>query len=75
MSNRIMVWGVFDHPAEYPETWVAREFEVLPGEFRPTGHAIEAPTLDALQTILRKMGLMRSHRFTEDTAALKETCR
>jgi hypothetical protein len=77
MTHRVTVWRVFDHPAEHPETCVAREFEVLPQqESRPTGYVIEAPTLDALQTILRAdMGLMRSHRFTENTAALKEAWR
>jgi hypothetical protein len=70
--TRMIVWGVFDHPAEYPESWVAREFEVLPAEFRPTGRVIEAPTLENLHRILRELGLDRSYRFTEEIATLKE---
>jgi hypothetical protein len=43
MTHRVTVWRVFDHPAEHPETCVAREFEVLPQqESRPTGYVIEA---------------------------------
>jgi hypothetical protein len=69
------VWGVFDHPADYPDGWIAREFEILPGEFRKTDHVLMAPTLDALHALLRDKGLGRSHRFGETRAALKEAWR
>ena len=50
--------------------------EVLPQKFRLTRYVIEAPTLAALQKILHDdMGLKRSHRFTENTAFLKEAWR
>jgi hypothetical protein len=76
MAHRVIVWGVFDHPAEEAEAWVAREFEVRPSEYCPTGQAIEAPTLEALHKILRDdMGLTRSHRFANETATLKEAWR
>ena len=35
----IIVWGVFDKG----EVWEAREYVILPGTYKPTGVAIEAP--------------------------------
>jgi len=34
------VWGVFDHPADYPNGWIVRAFEIRPSEFRKTDHII-----------------------------------
>ena len=30
------VWALYDHPTEYPEGCEAREYEIRPGEYRPT---------------------------------------
>ena len=68
------VWGVFDHPADYPTGWIARAFEIWPSEFRKTDHIMTAPTQEALHALLRDKGLARSHRFAEK-AALKEAWR
>ena len=78
---RQTVWGVFDHPADYPNGWIAREFEIWPGEFRKTDHVMTAPTQDALHALLQEKGLVRSHRFAKkshrfsEKAALKEAWR
>jgi len=68
------VWGVFAHPADYPNGWIAREFEILPGEFRKTDHVMTASTREALHALLRDKGLVRSHRFA-NKAALREAWR
>jgi hypothetical protein len=72
MTHRVTVWGVFEHPPEYLDGWVARQFVVLPGEYQRTEHVIQAATLDDLHRIPAEMGLGRTHRFTEDNATLKE---
>ena len=54
---RQTVWGVFDHPADYPNGWIARQFEIWPGEFRKTDHVKTAPTQDALHALLQEKGL------------------
>ena len=28
------VWAVYDHPANYPEGYEAREYEIRPGRYR-----------------------------------------
>ena len=71
---RQVVWGIFDHPADYPDGWIAQEFEIWPGEFRKTEQVMTAPTQDALHALLKEKGLVRSHRFSEK-AALKEAWR
>ena len=71
---RQIVWGIFDHPADYPDGWIAQEFEIWPGEFRKTEQVMTAPTQDALHALLKDKGLIRSRRFSE-RAALKEAWR
>ena len=75
------VWGVFDHPADYPDGWIAQEVEIWPGEFRKTDQIMTAPTREALHALLWNKGLERSHLFAEkshyssEKAGLKEAWR
>jgi hypothetical protein len=67
------VWAVYDHPTDYPEGYAAREYEIRPGEYRPTHNVIQAPDLETLRRILREeMGKSVAHHFAKiDTTILE----
>jgi hypothetical protein len=67
------VWAVYDHPANYPEGYEAREYEIRPGEYRPTQNVLQAPDLETLRRILRdEMGKSAAHHFAKiDTTILE----
>ena len=54
--------------------WIARKFEIWPGEFRKADHVMTAPNREALHARLWDKDLVRSRRFAEK-AALKEAWR
>ena len=58
-------WGVFDHPADYPSAWIAREFEIRPGEFRKTDHFMTAPIREDCTHCCGVRGPQCSHHFFE----------
>jgi hypothetical protein len=71
--GQLLVWGVFDQGGEF---WVAKEYEIRPGEYKPTGGIITAVTREELHASLTARGLERSHALrTEPWAALKEVWR
>ena len=57
------VWAIYDHPTDYPEGYAAREYEIRPGEYRPTHNVIQAPDLETLRRILREMGKSAAHQI------------
>jgi hypothetical protein len=65
------LWAVYDHPAGYPEGYEAREYEIRPGEYRPTHNVL--PDLETLRRILRdEMGKTVVHHFAKiDTTILE----
>jgi hypothetical protein len=43
------IWTVYDHPADYPDGFIARLHQVFPGLAVATEHTITAATLDQLR--------------------------
>jgi len=53
------VWGVYQEG----ELWIAREHELRPGEFRPTGNTLTHASKEKLHEALRRMGLSLTFKF------------
>ena len=71
LRGRLPMWVVYDHPADYPDCFVARLWVSL-HEPEATRHAITAPTLDALRALLPE-GLTRLGRAFGDDPVIVET--
>jgi hypothetical protein len=44
---RLPMWTIYDHPSDFPQSWVARLFYALP-QPSATDQVLKADTLDAL---------------------------
>jgi hypothetical protein len=68
------VWTIYDHPSDFPEHFVARRWEIGPGEVRPTGSFIQASELEVLRTmLLTELGLTPIPRSPGDDPVIVET--
>ena len=67
------LWAIYDHPADYPDGFEAREHEIRPGEYHPTGNVLQAADLETLRRIMRdEMGKSPAHHFAKTDATLVE---
>lgn len=64
---------VYDHPSDYPDTFVARAHLTGKGRAEPTAFAIRATELDAIQTAMEALGLVKLDRFPQDDPVILET--
>jgi hypothetical protein len=76
MTDKILrMWTVYDHPTDYPHSYVARLFEVYSdASIKATGSIIVANDIETLQEIMEfQMHLTRLSRFPEDDPKIVET--
>lgn len=66
------MWTVYDHPADYPDSYVAREFIVFTGGPMPTTNFMACPDLELLRDELYGMGLVSLARSPEDEPKIVE---
>lgn len=71
MNDDLHVWTVYDHPHDYPNSFVARLFIVRGGADYATNQVIEAATLDELHAQLPP-GLYRMPRDPMDDEKIME---
>lgn len=65
----LSIWTVYDHPADYPQFFVARRFEYD----QPTEDVLVAKEIDILRNTFRARGLHRMERWDGDDAKIIET--
>lgn len=63
------IWTVYDHPKDFPNSFVARRFEMD----KITDDVIEAATLDALREKFANCGLVCLTRHPNDDPCILET--
>lgn len=68
-SDWLPIWVVYDHPADYPNCYVARLFA---GE-QPTANVMICPDLEKLQNELINMGLVKMMPMPGDDPVILET--
>ena len=71
-SDELSIWTVYDHPRDYPDSWVARRSAIS----RTVGVVITADmftadTLDELRALLPP-GLYRLPRYPQDDPKIVE---
>lgn len=72
MNDALHIWTVYDHPSDYPHSFVARLYVSHDGRDYVTNQVIEADTLDALRAMLPP-GLYRMPRDVRDDPCIVET--
>jgi hypothetical protein len=72
-TDGLDIWTITAHPADYPNDYVARRHVVKSGGSMPTGDHYTAPTLETLQHVMRRMGLVRIPRPPDDDAVIVES--
>ena len=74
MNKHLSIWTVYDHPLDYPSSYVARLFEVESGEVTVTKSIIIHDDLESLRNTLgSEMGLTRLARSDKDDPFIVET--
>ena len=70
----LQTWTIFRHPRDYPNSYVVRRFDIVPGSREPVPsmypHAI-GPTLEAVRQTIPP-GLMRFDRHPMDEPQIVE---
>lgn len=72
MSGDLGVWTIYEHPADFPESAVARLWRVGRGDPSATGDIVVAPTVVQLRALL-PVGLVRIPRAVSDDPAIVES--
>lgn len=70
MSIGLPIWVVYDHPTDFPESYIARLWDGMTNT--ATASYLLAPTLDALRARLPPE-LVQLARHEEDDPAIVET--
>jgi hypothetical protein len=65
------IWTVYDHPSDYPASFVARKSVVGASMTTMTHDMFVADTLDELRALLPR-GLYRIHRYEQDDPKIVE---
>lgn len=73
MSDALHIWTLYDHPLDYPDSCVAREWAIERGGARPTGLVLKADTLTPLRAEMDKRGLVCLGKDPNDDIAIVES--
>lgn len=73
MSAILETWTIYDHPADRPDKFVLRKFEVHQSEVIPTAEAYMADDVEALRSMMIRRGLVKLLRNAEDHPSVMET--
>ena len=71
MTGGLEIWTIYDHPLDYPDSFVARKAVVGASATTMTHEMFTADTLDELRALLPP-GLYRVHRFAQDDPKIVE---
>jgi len=70
-NDTLEMWVVYDGPLDYPESFVARRWDIQAGKVIATDQVMLAPTLDILRQHL-PFGLINIGRRKGDDAKIVE---
>ena len=71
-SEALSIWVIYDHPADYPDVYIARRW-VAYGPNAGPREAIGSSRLDVLRSTLERRGLIRMDRLPADDPVILET--
>lgn len=70
--ERLPMWVIYDHPKDYPDTFVARLWVILPSP-SATPYAVTHANIAVLRTAFADIGLTRQLRSSTDDPVILET--
>lgn len=73
MVNRLSMWTIYDRPADYPDSFVARRWEAVDGEAVSTNVIMRSDSLEWLREQMMDMGLVCLSRNDSDEPQVVET--
>ena len=65
----LTIWAIYDHPSDFPDTWVARRFV----NDKVTSDVLVSTDLDTLRRHFARLGLVRLDRNPADDPVIVET--
>jgi len=68
----LMIWTIYDHPKDYPYSFIARAYEITSCGARATSFILVASDLNTLQDVFRQVGMSCLLRQTNDDAKIIE---
>lgn len=66
-------WVVYDHPADFPDVFVARRWAIVSHEVVPTSETRMSRDIEELRLMLSRLGLYPVGRFPTDDPKILET--
>ena len=73
MTGKLEMWTVYDHPADFPDGYVARKFVVDGPEPKPTDVAMWSVDLEEVRDFLENLGLTCLARSEGDEPQIVES--
>jgi hypothetical protein len=73
MIEDLPMWVVYDHPADYPDRYVARQHVVGIAGDQSTDRTMVSLSLESIRTALANQGLVCITRNPEDDPVIVET--
>jgi hypothetical protein len=71
-SDPLFMWTVYDHPRDFPNSFVARLWRIEAGKTTPTDTIMVFPTLKMIRERMMDAGLTRIRRFEHDDPNIVE---
>jgi hypothetical protein len=69
----LSIWSVYDHPDDFPESYIAKRFELHAGEVYSTNDFMIHHDLGLLRHRLERCGLFCIPRYDDDDPKIVET--
>jgi hypothetical protein len=73
MSHVLSMWTIYDHPSDYPKSFVARRWDVGAGGVARTERILISDTVEWIRDQMQEMGLTRLVRSEGDDPCIMET--
>jgi hypothetical protein len=71
-ADLLSIWVIYDHPKDFPDAWVARQWLVGSGVHEATDVMLTAPKLDTLRGRMVALGLTCLARDPADDPCIVE---
>lgn len=73
MSGELVMWSIFERPADFPDGFIARKFVITSGEVTPTRDAMVCRQLEPIRNEMMRRGLYCLPREERDPPMLLES--
>lgn len=71
--RRLRIWTIYDHPKDFPDTFVVRPHDLLAGGIIEYSEGYACPDIEVLREHMRAMGLTCIPRRPEDDPVIVES--